>query len=122
MITARSSTSVSVIMTRPGSLESSPRSMSSRIITIVLATQTMLPTAIPCRSGQPISMPAAAPRAMERRMPRGAPARATHFTQKIGNGEFNADGKHEQDDADFGHGFKRVNVVDTQTGSEGAEN
>ena len=42
--------------------------------------------------------------------------------EKIGNGEFNADGKHEQDDADFGHGFKRVNVVDTQTGSEGAEN
>jgi len=80
--------------------------MSSRIITIVLATQMMLPTAIPCRSGHPMSIPAPTPSAMERRIPRGAPGqRHPLHAKKIRDGEFDADRKHQQDDADFGHDF-----------------
>ena len=55
--TTKSSTSVSAIITRPASVFISPRSISNRINTIVLATATMQPTAKLCSIGQPINQP-----------------------------------------------------------------
>src|SRR5437588_475738 len=56
--TARSSTSEMPIMTRPWRVCSSPRSMSSRTSTIVLATEMTSPRASPWPGGQPSTAPA----------------------------------------------------------------
>ncbi len=41
--------------------------------------------------------------------------------QQVGDGKFHADGKHQQDYADFGEHFEGVQVGDFQAGSEGAD-
>ena len=79
--TARSSTRLMPIMMRPWRECSSPESMSRRASTIVLATETTMPTIIPCRYGQPRSAPAPTPSPTDRRMPSGPPSSATHLTR-----------------------------------------
>src|SRR5580658_6766188 len=41
--------------------------------------------------------------------------------QQVGDGKFHADGKHQQDYADFGEYFEGVQVGDVHAGSEGAD-
>ena len=43
-----------------------------------------------------------------------------HF-EEFGDGEFDANGKHQEDDTNFGHGFESVDVVDVRARSEWAE-
>jgi len=80
--TARSSTSVIPIITRPWRERSSPRSSSSRARTIVLATDTTIPTIAPSSRLQPRAAAVASPSAMDRTMPSGPPRTATHFTRR----------------------------------------
>jgi len=46
-----------------------------------------MPTIAPETSGQPRRTPTSMPRPIERRMPSGAPRRATHFTSRSALGE-----------------------------------
>ena len=85
--TARSSTRVRPIITRPCGDWSSPRSARSRARTMVLATETTMPTITPDSGGQPRSMPTSMPRPIDMRMPSGAPSRATHLTSRSAFGE-----------------------------------
>ncbi len=85
--TARSSTSVMPIMTRPWRECSSPRSMSRRASTIVLATEITMPTMAPCSSGQPRAAATPTPSTTDRRMPSGPPSSATHFTLRRSRSE-----------------------------------
>jgi hypothetical protein len=79
--TAMSSTSAMPIITRPCRECSSPRSISRRAITIVLATEMTMPTTTPWTVGQPSKAPTAEASEIESTMPRGAPTMATHFTR-----------------------------------------
>src|SRR5216117_1856763 len=85
--TARSSTSEMPIMTRPWRVCSSPRSMSSRTSTIVLATEMTSPMTSPCPGGQPSTTPAPAPSAAVSTMPSGPPSSATHRTRSRSRSE-----------------------------------
>ena len=50
-------------------------------------------------------------------MPMGAPINATHLL----NGKLDADGEHQQNDANLGHDFESVNVMDARARRERAE-
>ena len=80
--TARSSTSVMPIITRPCRECSSPRSISSRASTMVLATEMTMPTMAPWSNGQPSRPATPRPIATESAIPRGPPRRATHLTRR----------------------------------------
>ena len=110
------------IMTRPWRECSSPESMSRRASTIVLATETTMPTTTPCRYGQPSSAPAPTPRPTESRMPSGPPSSATHFTRsRSAQRELDADREHQQDDADLGEQLEGADVGDGRAGGERAD-
>ena len=79
--TARSSISEMPINTWPWRVCSSPRSISRRTSTIVLATEMTSPMARPCRGGQPSTKPAPAPSAAVSTMPSGPPMNATQRTR-----------------------------------------
>jgi len=85
--TARSSTSVIPIMMRPCRDRSWPESMSRRARTMVLATETTMPTIAPCNRGKPMTLAAPIPRAMESKMPRGPPRMATPLTRSRSRNE-----------------------------------
>ncbi len=85
--TARSSTSVIAIITRPCRVWSSPRSMRSRASTMVLATEMTAPMTMPWSGGRPRRLPAPSPRRIDSRIPSGPPTSATHFTRSRSRSE-----------------------------------
>jgi hypothetical protein len=73
----RSSARLVPIMTRPGRVCSSPRSMRSRLSTMVLETESTAPSTRPSLRLSPASGPARAPSAVTIATPRGPPKNVT---------------------------------------------
>jgi hypothetical protein len=68
-------------MIRPWREWSSPRSRRKRASTIVLATETTIPTTTPWSGGHPSQLPTPIPKATESTILSGPPRMATHFTR-----------------------------------------
>ena len=89
---------------------------------MVLATEIVAPITKPWVMGHPASHAVASAKAIREQDAERAAAEGDPFhAQQVGDGKFDADGKHQQDYADFGEYFEGVQVGDFQTGSEGAD-
>ena len=98
------------------------RSASRRARTMVLATEMVAPMTKPWIMGHPASQ--ATPRAKRHRKQNAERAAAQGdplHPHQVGDGKFHADGKHQQDYADFGENFEGVQVGDLHAGSKGAD-
>ena len=87
---------------------------------MVLATETMAPTAIPWAVPQPINHPAPTP-SPERQQYAQRPAENRHplHLQKLAERKFQADRVHQEDDPDLGQNFELVNLRKGRTRSKG---
>ena len=120
--TARSSTSVIPIMTRPWRVCSSPRSVKSRTMTIVLAMEITMPTTSPWIGGHPRAIPDAQTQAdRKENAERRAQQRDTPDLEEVAKGELEPDREHQEDDPDVGEQLERVKVGHRGAGREGAD-
>ena len=89
---------------------------------MVLATEITQPMTTPWVLVHPMNRPTSKPAPIERRMPSGPPIKATHRTLRRSLiEEFEADGEHQKNDANFGEQLHRVDVCNAGARRERAD-